>query len=47
MIKMNSYVYYVDNTEVASYGDMVYIVVRPLDKSSVNLLDENKRKKFY
>ena len=62
MIKMNSYVYCVDNTgvanakviqmygnknkRVASYGDMVYIVVKSLDKSSGNLLDEKQRKKY-
>ena len=31
---------------VASYGDMVYIVVKSLDRSSGNLLDEKQRKKF-
>ena len=31
---------------VASYGDMVYIVVKSLDKSSGNLLDEKQRKKY-
>jgi large subunit ribosomal protein L14 len=34
------------NKRVASYGDMVYIVVKSLDKSSGNLLDEKQKKKF-
>ena len=34
------------NKRVASYGDMVYIVVKSLDKSSGNLLDEKQRKKY-
>jgi large subunit ribosomal protein L14 len=62
MIKMNSYVYCVDNTgvafakafqifgnkdkRVATYGDKVFIVVKSLDRSSGNLLDEKQRKKF-
>ena len=62
MIRMNSYVYCVDNTgvanvkviqcygnknkRVASYGDMVYVVVKSLDRSSGNLRDEKQRKKF-
>lgn len=31
---------------VATYGDMIYVVVKSLDKSSGNLLDEKQRKKF-
>jgi ribosomal protein L14 len=31
---------------VASYGDMVYVVVKSLDRSSGNLKDEKQRKKF-
>jgi len=62
MIKMNSYIYCVDNTgvanakviqmygnkkkRVASYRDMVYVVIKSLDKSSGNLLDEKQRKKY-
>ena len=34
------------NKRVASYGDMIYIVVKSLDKSSGNLLDEKQRKKY-
>jgi ribosomal protein L14 len=35
------------NKRVASYRDMIYIVIKSLDKSSENLLDEKQRKKFY
>jgi ribosomal protein L14 len=31
---------------VATYGDMVYVVVKSLDKSSGNLLDDKQRKKY-
>jgi len=36
----------VKSKRVASYGDMVYVVVKSLDKSSGNLKDEKQRKKF-
>lgn len=34
------------NKRSASYGDMVYVVVKSWDKSSGNLKDEKQRKKF-
>lgn len=34
------------NKRVASYGDRVFIVVKSLDRSSGNLLDEKQKKKF-
>jgi len=62
MIKMNSYVYCVDNTgvayvkvfqilgnkykRVASYGDMVWVIVKSWDRSSGTLEDDKLKKRF-